>query len=193
MTVQALVYLLLSLIGVRLWMFYGPHRRLRIDETRAQLFVVRERLFDAAAKGESIRFEDRAYGMARTMLNGMLRTLEDQGLVYWAIISWRLSRSESERAECVSYMNDFRHARGELSREGRELVQSTIDEAMQILLAHMVSTSLCLLTLARLRLLTLLWKQWRPLRRRRVQSAIRFQSDSAGHRRNEEDGYAVAA
>lgn len=179
------------LLGVLLWMFYGPHQKLRLAETRYRLFVLRDRLFDAAAQGEAIRFEDRAYAMARTSLNGMLRTLEDQGAVCWLVILWRVWKYESEQAKVSHHENDFRHALAELSREGRELVQETLEDAMKTLFSHMVSTSLCLLALVGLvkllRRLQIRPALWKPLRPPRVKAAVRYQSNSAGHGGN---GYA---
>lgn len=179
------------LLGVLLWMFYGPYQRLRLAEARYRLFVIRDRLFDAAARGEAVWFEDRAYGMARTTLNGMLRTLEGEGAVRWLIILWRLRRSGSELAKVIRHERDFRHALGELSPEGRRLVQRATEDAMEILFAHIVSVSLCLRALALLqrllRLLQIKPTPWRFLRGSRVRAAVRYQSNSAGHW---ESGYA---
>ncbi len=187
------------LLGVLLWMFYGPHQRLRLAETRHRLFVLRDRLFDAAALGEDIRFEDRAYAMARTTLNGMLRTLEDQGAVRWLVVLWQVEKYESELAKVSHHERDFHHALGELSSEGRGLVWGTLDEAARILFAHMVSTSLCLLALSMLersvRLLRIRLPQWqlpRPLRPARRKAVLRQRFNSAGRGERGRGGYAHA-
>ena len=61
----------LSLAGLWIlyfWFFW----KYRIDKTRQELFAIRDELFDYAASGD-ISFDDPAYGLLRTTMNGMVR------------------------------------------------------------------------------------------------------------------------
>ena len=141
---EAAVWLLLAVLW---WMFYWPYRQFQIDRTRQRLFAVRAALFDAAARGEHIRFEDRAYGITRTSLNGMLRSLDDYTLIRLVFLVWQSVSDQAWRTTRDHYANETEAALQELSAEGRELVTKTIHDACKAMLVCVIETSLVLLAL----------------------------------------------
>ena len=175
------------LLGALWWLFHWPYRSYRLDDARHRLFVIRDRLFDAAADGTSIRFEDRACGMARMTINGMLRNLEDYGVFRLLSILWRYQRDEHLREKCTQYGQTFDDAVRQLAPEGRRLVVDTIAEADRVFLEYVFRTSLSMY------LLYVVFKLLRPIRtlsefvrdlyRDRVKPALDLESSIAGHDR----------
>ena len=176
------------LLAALWWLFHWPYRSYRLDDARYQLFVIRDRLFEAAADGASVRFEDRAYGMTRTTINGMLRNLEDYGVFRLVFIVWRYSRDEQLRAMCTQHEQAFESAVQQLTPEGQRLVGDTVFQANRVLLTYVLHTSLLMLVLyfsykLLQRVLTLseiagrLYKDW-------VKPALDFEANFAGHDRH---------
>ena len=141
---EAAVWLLLAVLW---WMFYWPYRQFQIDRTRQRLFSIRAALFDAAARGEHIRFEDRTYGITRTSLNGMLRSLDDYTLIRLVFLVWQSVSDQAWRTTRDHYAKETEAALQELSAEGRELVTKTIHDACKAMLVCVIETSLVLLAL----------------------------------------------
>lgn len=179
---EAVFWLLLAALW---WLFYWPYRSYRLDDTRYRLFVIRDRLFDAAADGASIRFEDRAYGMTRTMINGMLRTLEDYGVLRLLYIAWRYSRDRRLQQMCAQYGEDYESAVQQLEPEGRDLVIDAVLRAQRVFLEHVLKTSLLMF------LLYFVIRAIRPVRTwservwglytAHVRPVLDFESNIAGH------------
>ena len=181
---EAAFWLLLAALW---WLFYWPYRSYRLDDARHRLFVIRDRLFEAAADGASIRFEDRAYGMTRMTINGMLRNLEDYGVFRLASIVWRYSRDEHLRAMCAQYGQVFEDAVQELAPEGQRLVIETITHAEGVFIEYVFRTSLlAYLLYFAFKLLRPVWalsELVRSLYRDRVKPVLDFESNIAGHDR----------
>lgn len=181
---EAASWLLLAALW---WLFYWPYRSYRLDDARHRLFVIRDRLFEAAADGTSIRFGDRAYGMTRMTINGMLRNLEDYGVFRLVSIVWRYSRDEHLQAMCAQYGQVFEGAVQELAPEGQRLVIETITHAEHVFIEYVFRTSLLtyLLHFA-FRLCQPVWALSgfvRSLYRNRVKPVLDFESNIAGHDR----------
>ena len=175
------------LLGGLWWLFYWPYRSYRLDDARYRLFVIRDRLFDAAADGASIRFEDHAYGMARMTINGMLRSLEDYGVFRLLSILWRYQRDEHLREKCTQYGQTFDDAVQQLASEGQRLVVDTIAQADRVFLEYVFRTSLSMYLLyvvfRLLRPIRTLSEFVRDLYRDRVKPALDLESNIAGHDR----------
>lgn len=181
---EAVFWLLLAALW---WLFYWPYRSYRLDETRHRLFVLRDRFFDAAADGESIRFEDRAYGMTRTTINGMLRTLGDYGFFRLLFVVWRYSRDERLQMMCARYEGDFEKAVNQLSPEGQRFVLDVTAQAERIFLGYVFSTSLPVFSFYYFsRFVHPVWRLSEHIWGRckaRVKPALDFESNIAGHDR----------
>ena len=183
MTIPLLEAAVWLLVAVLWWMFYWPYRQFQIDRTRQRLFVIRAALFDAAARGEHIRFADRAYGMTRTSLNGMLRSLDDFTLVRLAFLMWQSVNDQVWRTTRDQYASETEAALEELSAEGREFVTKTVHDACRAMVLCVVETSLVLLALR------VLIVMFRPIRFvgdciravwRRLVRAMDYESSLAG-------------
>jgi hypothetical protein len=85
----------ISLIG--LWaLYFRGYRAYRVDLFRDNLFRLRDELFDFAAAGE-IAFDHEAYGLLRTMINGVIRGADRVGfltVLIFAITSQRELHAE---------------------------------------------------------------------------------------------------
>lgn len=69
LTLITILFIQLIVVWIFLAFFYKDYR---VDKLRQELFVIRDELFKFAERGE-ISFEDHAYGMTRSTLNGMIR------------------------------------------------------------------------------------------------------------------------
>ena len=179
---EAVLWLLL---GALWWHFHWPHRQYWVDETRYRLFVIRDNLFNAAARGSVIRFDDEAYGTTRTTINGMLRTLED--LSFWRIVlfSWRYNRDSALRKKCQRYREETAHAVNKLSPEGRALIEEMMRQAGAALLDHIISISL-LFWIVFKGFSPLWWIlkraiEFKPSLPEKYSHALDFESNIAGH------------
>lgn len=88
---------LLSL-AVACSLFFWGYRRYRVDHFRQQVFELRDRLFDDADAG-LIEFDNRAYGMLRTMMNGYIRfghRLNLWFILFTALFTWGLRPAETQ-------------------------------------------------------------------------------------------------
>ena len=135
------------LLAVLWWLFHWPYRRYRVDKTRYELFVIRDRLFDLASNGALVDFEHRAYGMTRTTLNGMLRTIEDYSFIRWAALYRRASNDQAWRDSCAEHATVFKRAIEDLSPEGREVIAQTMNDAMRVFIHYAIWTSLTAITI----------------------------------------------
>ena len=183
MTIALLEAAAWVLVAVLWWMFYWPYRQFQIDRARQMLFVIRADLFDAAVRGEHVRFEDPAYGITRTSLNGLLRTLDDYTFIKLAFVAWQSISNEAWREMIERYAKERERALGELSAEGRKLVATTTLDACNAVLGSVMATSLVLLALrfvvVLLRPVRVLSEHTRAMTRRLIR-AVSYESSLAG-------------
>jgi hypothetical protein len=71
---QTLTIVLSSLFSIAglWWLLFWLYRDQRIDRFRQEVFDLRDNLFDLAVAG-AVRFDDPAYGMLRSTMNGFIR------------------------------------------------------------------------------------------------------------------------
>ena len=183
MTIALLEAAAWLLLAVLWWMFYWPYRQFQIDRARQRLFVIRAELFDAAIRGEHIRFEDPAYGITRISLNGLLRTLDDYTFIKLSFVVWQSMSNQAWREMIERYAKEREMAVGELSAEGQELVATTTLHACQAVLGCVIATSLVLCALhfvvVLLRPIRILSEHTRSMTRRLVR-AVSYESSLAG-------------
>ena len=87
----------LSLLG--LWvLFFWLYRDYRVDLFRERTFALRDELFALGASG-AISFDDPAYGMLRSMLNGYIRFAHRLSLLFVVIV---FARKRGELNEATS-------------------------------------------------------------------------------------------
>lgn len=76
----------LIIVGLVAWCFFQwPYRRYRLDLYRQRLFVIRDELFDEAAKG-TLPFDSLAYRGTRDLLNRYIRYGHRYSLLYWLLV-----------------------------------------------------------------------------------------------------------
>ena len=152
--------------------------------------MIRDNLFEVAACGSDLKFGDRAYGMARTTLNGMLRTVEDFTVIRLLILLWRASHDDHWRSECAHHNREFKRATDELSPEGRRLIHEAMGAAHRVMLVYLLRRSLTLLVLREIGRLLRPIGSWigriRIRHSKHIKVAMSYDSNIAGH---DEIGY----
>lgn len=126
------------------WLLFFEGRDYWIDRTRQTLFRIRDDLFDHAAEGKGITFDDEAYGIARTTINGMIQFTHDTSLarVFSVLLFYRHS---ARREHVKQYNSDFQSAIDELPKEGRQIILRSMADMHLVTLNHMIHTSIILL------------------------------------------------
>lgn len=174
-------------IAILWWFFFWPYRQYHIDRVRHELFVIRNHFFDSAAHGEHILFEDPAYMMTRTTINGMLRSIEDFTLLNLLVLVWRYSRSRARRDSCARHTIRFKRSIAQLSPEGRKLVWDTTRDATRVFVTYALYTSiigLVLIALFRLSAIVQYLRGWHSrflALYRHVRLALNYESNIAGN------------
>lgn len=121
-----------------LWCLYAfAYRRYRVDLLREQLFIIRNDLFDHAARGE-ISFSAEAYKVARLALNGMIRFAHVINLT--RIVVNRVFQ-ERYRVNLDAYEKQRVHAIEDLPVGQRRLIIAAYDKAHRAILSHLLVTS----------------------------------------------------
>ncbi|MBL8271209.1 hypothetical protein [Steroidobacter sp.] len=132
----------LLVIGALLWLFDVLYRAYRLDLLRFHIFRARDDLFLAAERGE-IAFEDRAYGMTRQMLNGMIRYAHVLGL--WRAVALILfQRRTADIKELERFWASYGEAIKALPLHSRKQVMRAMAEAHVAILSYLCHTSLLL-------------------------------------------------
>lgn len=129
-------------VALVIWYFLGPHRDYWNDLTRERLFDIRDRLFDAARRGD-LDFDDRAYQITRMTINGMIRTVHDfspSAFVTFAV----LHRKGSFKKEADAYEERLQDALRSLSTEGKKAVLRARADMHLVVLIHFYHVSVLL-------------------------------------------------
>ena len=124
-----------------LWIFLcGPYREYRDDLLRQRLFVLRDRLFDAARRGR-LEFSHPAYCKLRTLLNGYLLSAEHLSLTYFFL----LHRTAANDPELLEFEQRFRvrfdEALATLPGDVRKELVQIRSRATLLLVEHVIMTS----------------------------------------------------
>ena len=135
------ILLVLSLIA--LWAFFFFVRRSYwINFTRHELFRIRNQLFDEAATGV-LNFNDEAYGLVRTTINGMIQFTHEINLMQM-VTSYTVFRFGYKKEAVAQFEAQRMISFKELSKEGRQAALSALAEAHAIILLHIINTSFLL-------------------------------------------------
>lgn len=122
------------------WWYCFPCQQYRIDLLRYRLFLIRDELYDSAARGE-IGFDDPAYGMTRKTLNGMLRFAHELGLLQILALLW----ADRQRQDSQDYQHHYAKALAQLTDHQRALVINARYKMHVAILLHVLTTSPLLL------------------------------------------------
>jgi hypothetical protein len=140
MTEPALKILLAAALLLACWWLWAiEYRRYRVLLLKNALFEARDALFAAAEQGK-LAFDDPAYGMTRTLLNGMLRQAEALSLPHF--IGMMLTRAWWSNPEVERRFNDrFSRSQARLTEAGRSAVRSAIDRSHIAIVSHVMHIS----------------------------------------------------
>lgn len=130
---------MLLLIILWRWFFY-TYRDYRVDLLRQRLFKIRDELFMKAEQGE-ISFDDNAYGMARTTLNGMIRFAHEVSFLRF-LIGYIVHRCAHDSTLMHDYTTRWRENIEALPAPAQKLILNAYMEMHIAALAHIVHTSI---------------------------------------------------
>lgn len=120
------------------WLYAFVYREYKIDESRQQLFAIRDELFDKATAG-IISFDDEAYGLTRNTLNGLIRFTHELSVIRLIVMSWVCRDFDEEYAE--RFCNRLNNAFEKLTDEQREIYQMAFINAHWVLNMHLAHTN----------------------------------------------------
>lgn len=139
-----LIILLTTLFSIAWYLYAYLYIDYRVDQFRQDLFSIRDKFFDEAVRG-NIDFENNAYGMTRSTLNGMIRYAHRLSLFRF-IIS-KVTHGKLAKRAGDSYHEKMEKFISELSPQQKKIVINTIFRMHVALVRHLVYTSLLLLPL----------------------------------------------
>lgn len=124
--------------------FHFLHREHWIDRTRQRLFRIRDELFDRAAAGE-VNFNDDAYRLTRTTLNGMIRYAHELSVLDIVLSAYALRRTGYDLDELRDrYRGENDRALRRLPLAQRRLIVHAQQKMHVVALSHIVHTNLLL-------------------------------------------------
>ena len=143
------IYLIMLLVAIAAiwWFFYGPYQKYRVDKARYHLFVIRDELFDQARAGV-MSFDDQAYRIARTNINGALRFIEYYTWFYLLMMLIKYRREEEFREIVTGYRTNYADALRKVDADARQVVEKSLKNMVLVVLAYCVHTSLLLFVIA---------------------------------------------
>src|SRR5262249_12218914 len=101
--------------------------------------AARDRLFEQAKAGD-LHFNDRAYGMVRTIINGLLRSADTLSIPTLLIV-WSTQRIWNNPELRVRFDERLARAMAQLSPAGRAAVSAALAEAHLCVLSHVLHIS----------------------------------------------------
>lgn len=133
------IFLGATLLLVWWWLWAIEYRRYRVLLLKDLLFEARDGLFAAAVR-QKLSFDDPAYGMTRTLLNGMLRQAEAISLPHFGgMMLTRFWWSNSDVERCFN--ERFEGAQGQLTDAGKAAIRQAIDRAHVAIVSHVFHIS----------------------------------------------------
>jgi hypothetical protein len=120
------------------WLFFWAYHDYRVDLLRYRIFVARDRLFQYAEEGK-IRFDDPAYMLTRTFLNGGLRfahRMTMSNLFFAAFLQKKINPQGGEH-----YHAKLEQSLHGLSFEQKKLINGIHSDAHFAIMRHIVNIS----------------------------------------------------
>ena len=128
----------LALLWVFFHVFYCDYR---VDVFRQKLFALRDDLFDLALTGV-VSFEDSAYGLLRSTINGYLRFGHRIRLFSVIYLGFSLERADRDGDATRDFRHRWTRAVSALPRESRSDIRLIHDRMNRIVIEQMFWTSL---------------------------------------------------
>jgi hypothetical protein len=138
---QLLIYIFLSvcMLGFLVWLFLVEYRSYRVKVLRYHLFRARDNLFAAAKRGD-LSFNDRAYGMIRSVINGLLVKAEAVSIPYISLLFLMCSRRDRE-ARSAEFEERLAGAIQKLSDPGKAAIAKALQEINICVVSHSIHIS----------------------------------------------------
>jgi hypothetical protein len=139
---QLLLYVFLSAftLGFLVWLFMFEYRSYRVTVLRHHLFEARDNLFAAASRG-NLSFNDRAYGMVRSVINGLILKAEAVSIPYILLLFLMCSRKDRE-ARSEEFEERLAKAIQKLSEPGKAAIAKALQEINICVVSHIMHISL---------------------------------------------------
>jgi hypothetical protein len=111
---------LVSLFGI-CYLLFWRYRSLRVDKFRQDMFELRDELFDYASAG-NVEFDERAYGLLRSTINGYIRHAHRMTLWHVVFLGLLIRRQDVKLAE--TFINRWEKATTALPDEVKERLEA---------------------------------------------------------------------
>lgn len=118
------------------WLYFFAYPRLRLDETRQNLFRIRDDFFRLAEQG-AIAFDCDAYRLVRLTLNGMIRYAHQLSLIQ-LLVAGHARKRYGPDLEAAHFAEAVESAIESLAQEQQLLVRRTLNAMHREMLLHMM-------------------------------------------------------
>lgn len=135
------VFLWISVLALA-YFFFFPYRQQQVDICRSRIFEARNELFLGAANG-TLSFDDKAYVMVRTTLNGMIRFAHELNILQ-AFTTYLVFRYGYKREAVNQYEQELANATKNLSPDAENAVMEALAKAHFAVLLLIFRTSILL-------------------------------------------------
>jgi len=125
----------ISLFGIVVLVFW-LYREFRIDKFRQQMFALRDEFFDFARDG-GIAFDDPAYGVLRSTMNGYIRFGHRLSLLH-ALVFWVLSEPTSMRRPAESFESQWSVATENMKADTLQTLKKFRTRMEALVLTHVI-------------------------------------------------------
>lgn len=124
-----------------LWILvFWTYRDYRVDRFRQEMFTLRDELFDQAAAGR-FQFNDPAYGMLRSTMNGFIRFGHRLNLLQLAA-ALAIGQSEDyRRTQPRSFAEGWSRATADLTPDARARLDKNLARMNELVVSHIIRSS----------------------------------------------------
>ncbi len=155
------------LLGLLLWLIYGPWQETVADILRQKLFEIRDELFDLASEREDFTFDSPAYRELRNTLNGMIRHAHFITWPRFLIFGWLTRRYQANESSLMDLIQSIEDP------QLRDRVRHKIQAAVHAMIVSMILRSPILMGVLMLGFPVLIfWHLLSPMRLQRAYLAI---------------------
>ena len=139
--------ILLTAIGFGLWwLYFVEFKKYLVDSTRQKLFDTRDELFRKAEAG-IISFDDDAYGITRTTINGMIRFIHEHGMMR-IIVSWLTIKFLDQEHLVKKYKDSWEAAYSKLDNQAAQKAIMEVHRKMHTVVAlHVLKSSVLMMAI----------------------------------------------
>ena len=138
-------YLMIIIIGILIaflyFIFDNFYKEYYLDRTREELFKIRDQLFNYASEGK-IDFNEKAYGITRLQLNGMIRFIHEINIIRLIIMKITYSLYRKNDKSYIKYVSECKNAIENLSDDQKRIILSATEEMHKRIIWYIFHSSL---------------------------------------------------